>query len=308
MSVSVIVPCFNSEAFLPRCLDSVLAQNISGIEIICIDDGSTDGTSEVLKQYADKYPSLIRYKRQENAGACAARNHGLRLATGTYVQFLDADDELAEGKITHQLQLAALNNNPDLIAGAYRSRSEGNGEEIVEVFGQDSWIALIRGRLGCTCSNLFLRNAVQVISGWNEKMQSSQEGELMFRMLKNGATCITDQEVLTIVHLRSSGSISRKDPEGNLERYFMLRVEISDYLQSCSQYTLERARHLSAILLGTLAMLYKVNKSRAVALYTEYYAGKFTPVALSPVSRLRSVLYRTLGFRFTVQLFLLLGK
>ncbi len=308
MLVSVIVPCFNSGAFLPRCLDSILEQDLTGIEIICIDDGSTDGTPGILKRYTDQYPQLIRAMHQEHAGACSARNHGLKLATGNYIQFLDADDELCKGKITHQLKLAAENNNPDLIAGAYRKRINDKPDEIVEINGQDPWILLIRGRLGSTSSNLFRRNAVDNVSGWNEKMQSSQDSELKFRMLKNGGTFLVDRDVLTVVHVRESGSISSKDPVGNLERYFMLRIDIARDLASCSLHTEERQGHLSAILLDTLSVLFKTNKARAIALYDEYYAGKFTPVAVSPVSKLRSMLYKTFGFRFTVQLFLLFEK
>lgn len=92
--VSVIVPVYNVERFLAQCLDSVLGQTFKDFEIVCIDDGSTDASSEILQQYA-KRDSRIVAVRQENAGLSAARNAGMRLARGTYIAFLDSDDYLA---------------------------------------------------------------------------------------------------------------------------------------------------------------------------------------------------------------------
>lgn len=92
-SISVIIPVYNSAGYLRQCLDSVLAQTLSDIEIICVDDGSTDGSKEIVKEYCllDLRISLIE---QDNLGAGAARNNGIRYATGEYVHYLDSDDWL----------------------------------------------------------------------------------------------------------------------------------------------------------------------------------------------------------------------
>lgn len=90
-TVSVIIPVYNAERYIAQCLDSVLAQTLRDIEIICVDDGSTDGSVAILKRYAAR-DSRLRLIRQKNAGAGAARNQGLREATGEYLSFLDSDD------------------------------------------------------------------------------------------------------------------------------------------------------------------------------------------------------------------------
>lgn len=95
MKVSVIIPVYNSERYLHVCLDSVLGQTLKDIEVVCIDDGSTDGSAALLAEYASR-DTRIRVLTQVNAGQGAARNRGLELAQGEYVYFLDADDELAE--------------------------------------------------------------------------------------------------------------------------------------------------------------------------------------------------------------------
>lgn len=89
--VSVIIPCYNARKYLGQCLQSVLAQTLRDIEIICVDDGSSDGTMDILRAYADS-DARVRVIAQQNAGAGAARNNGLRHASGEYLSFLDADD------------------------------------------------------------------------------------------------------------------------------------------------------------------------------------------------------------------------
>jgi len=89
--VSVIVPVYNVDRYLPQCLDSVVAQTLNDIEIICINDGSKDASLSILKEYADK-DSRFKIIDKKNAGVSAARNDGIATATGKYIAFLDGDD------------------------------------------------------------------------------------------------------------------------------------------------------------------------------------------------------------------------
>ena len=91
VKVSVIIPVYNVEPYLKQCMDSVVGQTLKDIEIICVDDGSTDGSLDILKEYATE-DSRIQIIEQKNAGAGAARNNGMRHATGKYLSFLDSDD------------------------------------------------------------------------------------------------------------------------------------------------------------------------------------------------------------------------
>ena len=91
IKVSVIVPIYNAEAYLRPALDSILDQTLREIEIICVDDGSTDGSLKIIKEYQKK-DARIRIVTQNNAGPGSARNNGMRRSRGEYVSFLDADD------------------------------------------------------------------------------------------------------------------------------------------------------------------------------------------------------------------------
>jgi glycosyltransferase involved in cell wall biosynthesis len=101
--VSVIIPAYNSATLIGATLDSALSQRDVSLEIIVVDDGSTDGTWSVLETYGDK----LRCVRQANKGAYAARNLAATLATGEWLAFLDADDIWADDKLKKQLQLGA---------------------------------------------------------------------------------------------------------------------------------------------------------------------------------------------------------
>lgn len=92
-SVSVIVPIFNAEKTLPRCLDSLASQTFSNIEIICIDDGSVDRSAQICQEYARKDPRFIVLS-EDNQGVSAARNKGLRYAQGGRLCFIEADDRI----------------------------------------------------------------------------------------------------------------------------------------------------------------------------------------------------------------------
>ena len=89
--ISVIVPVYNVEKYLPACLDSLLAQTYPDFELLCVNDGSPDGSQAILEQYAQK-DSRVRVFCKENGGVSAARNFGLEQARGTYISFMDADD------------------------------------------------------------------------------------------------------------------------------------------------------------------------------------------------------------------------
>ncbi|MBQ9165892.1 MAG: glycosyltransferase, partial [Oscillospiraceae bacterium] len=94
--VSVIIPVYNVENYLPKCLDSVLQQTLQEIEIVCVSDGSPDGSLEILMDYAKRYPNL-KVLTQENGGLSVARNNGLKYANGEYIHFLDSDDTMELG-------------------------------------------------------------------------------------------------------------------------------------------------------------------------------------------------------------------
>lgn len=94
--VSVIVPVYNTEKYLNRCLDSLLNQTIDDLEVILVNDGSTDGSVDILKDYVEKYPDRFVLIEKENGGQATARNLGIKSSNGRYIGFVDSDDKVDE--------------------------------------------------------------------------------------------------------------------------------------------------------------------------------------------------------------------
>lgn len=113
--ISIIVPVYNVSAYLPRCLESLIAQTFTDYEVLLINDGSTDDSGEICQSYADKYPKLLRYYEKQNGGLSDARNFGLPYATGQYVLFIDSDDYI----------------EPDMLTRMY-AKSQAGQKKIVE--------------------------------------------------------------------------------------------------------------------------------------------------------------------------------
>lgn len=125
--LSIIIPVYNVENYLRKCLDSVICPGISDYEIICVNDGSTDSCPEILADYAAKYPGLINLIDRKNGGVGDACNAGIQNACGKYITFLDSDDYYCENAVSEIL--AECRGNDDIIIFDMLSVKE-NGEKI----------------------------------------------------------------------------------------------------------------------------------------------------------------------------------
>lgn len=103
--ISIIVPVYNVENYLAKCLDSLVNQTHQNIEILVVDDGSKDNSREIIKRYAEKFPDKIKAFTKENGGLSDARNFGIDKATGDYIGFVDSDDYVTETMFAEMLHL-----------------------------------------------------------------------------------------------------------------------------------------------------------------------------------------------------------
>jgi glycosyltransferase involved in cell wall biosynthesis len=105
--LSIVIPNYNHAAFLPQCLDAMLAQSVRPLEIIIVDDASTDKSLEVIEQYRKNHPCIRLHRHEKNQGVVSGMNDGLRLAQGDYVYFAGADDQVLPGLFEKSLNLLA---------------------------------------------------------------------------------------------------------------------------------------------------------------------------------------------------------
>lgn len=128
--ISVIIPCYNTEKYLAECLDSVIKQTLTNIEIICIDDGSTDDTPKILKQYA-KQDKRIKIITQKNSGVVTARNNAIATARAEYIYPLDSDDFITPNCL-EKLYTAMMDGKGDIISNRFIMFADnGGGGEFV---------------------------------------------------------------------------------------------------------------------------------------------------------------------------------
>lgn len=112
--LSVIVPCYNTSKYLSTCVDSIIANKVKDMEIILVNDGSKDNTLDVIKEYAEKYPKLIKYIDKKNGGLSDARNVGIKQASGEYIALIDSDDYI-DNDMLSKIMKKAIEGNFDIV-------------------------------------------------------------------------------------------------------------------------------------------------------------------------------------------------
>lgn len=297
MIVSVVIPCFNVQDYIAQCIQSLLKQQHKDLQIICVNNGSTDNTLSVLTRFATEHSSIITVVEEPKKGAPFARNRGLQEVIGTYVQFLDADDLLEPEKIAHQVAMITKYNNPDIIASDYFRQSTGGTKKLCKVASHDFWFALLYTQLGITSANLFKVQSVKNAGGFDVSLKSSQEYDLMFKMMKQGATIAYDAEPLTIVRDRESGSISQQNITENLLRYLDLRVTVVKHLNTIIPAS--KMQSYQQALFDAIRMLYKHDQASALKAFQDNFPKGFKPIASPATSKSYALLFRLFGFKLT---------
>ena len=254
--ISIIIPCYNVASYLEDCLQSVLKQTYSNLEILLIDNNSDDDTTQIISNYVKKYSSQISTYNEIKQGAPYARNLGIKKSKGEWIQFLDADDLLSPEKIKHQVNLIC--ENTDVIFGSSYKETV-KGEKYLMPITVDIVEGLFATKLGNTCSNLFKKQKLEEIDGWNIDLKSSQEYDLMMRLFMANAKFKIDREPLTIIRDREFGQISNYSSKWII--YTEIRMCFYLYLKE-NKYQLKKA-HYNAIS-NTILLCAKHHKKDAL--------------------------------------------
>ncbi|MEO2033155.1 MAG: glycosyltransferase [Planctomycetaceae bacterium] len=207
--VSVIIPCYNQAQFLAPAVESVLSQASVAVDVIIVDDGSRDGTSDVAAQFGDS----VRLIRQENCGLSAARNRGMREAHGDFVLFLDSDDVLLEGALDRFVSVARNNPEADVFYSGARLIDSG-GEPLCDVIpgemGPDPLTALLlANRISAPGAVVLRRRVWDKVGEFDPQLGASEDWDYWIRLAAHGATFIRIPEPL-LGYRQHAESLSRK--------------------------------------------------------------------------------------------------
>lgn len=229
MKISVIIPAYNAGKFIGRALDSILGQSLTDIEVIVVNDGSTDNTAEIVAGYPDP---RIRMVSQENGGTMAARKTGIGLFSGDYVLFCDADDSLRPEAL-QRLYSAAEDNDADIVKGRVRSLLV-DGSESGETFphelpyGNDrkgTIRAMWENKLSHNLAGTLLRRTL--LSGelvYFERLSNGEDACLLYQFAERASVTVLIPEVVADYYVYPESLSHREFNEKILTDIFTANV------------------------------------------------------------------------------------
>lgn len=204
-TVSVVIPSYNHARFLGEAIDSVLVQTYRDVEIVVVDDGSTDDTADV----AARYPGVV-YVRQENQGLAAARNAGTRSSRGGFLVFLDADDRLLPNAIEAGLACFARHPDAAFVSGDHRRIAlDGTPIETPEVPHVDGehYLALLRGNyIGMHATVMYRRSVLTQAGGFDTRLPACEDYDLYLRIAREFP--VHQHEAVVAEYRRYDGNMS----------------------------------------------------------------------------------------------------
>ncbi|MBI1374424.1 MAG: glycosyltransferase [Phycisphaera sp.] len=286
--ISIVIPCHNAERLVGDAIASALAQTHANVEVIVIDDGSTDGSLGVIESFGDR----VRQETGPNRGACAARNRGVELARGAFVQFLDADDVLHPTKIATQLAVAEAA-GPETLVYCDGDCDDGSTAYQRPDDPAEAVRFVLAGVLP-TLAPLHRRAWLERIGGWDESLPCSQERDLHLRLACDGIRFVRLAESLFTVR-RTPGSISA-DPTRVLEQHLQIAMSARRMLLERNALTEDRARALAGFLARDARSLLRAGRAERAAEYfakaADLHPDGGVPEAYRPLTRL---MRQTLG-------------
>lgn len=202
--VSIVIPCRNSEDSIGESIESATAQTYRNVEVIVIDDGSTDNSLGVIQSFGDR----IRFESRKNVGAAAARNRGIKLARGELIQFLDSDDLLHPGKLERMVPVAMKDTQVHIVVCDWECVAVGKTASELQRLGdlgecKDHVVWCTHHRLP-TCAPLHWKSVLLSVGGFDEDLPCSQERDLHLRLACHGFEFIHIREALVKVRRRAN--------------------------------------------------------------------------------------------------------
>lgn len=294
--VSVIIPTYNSSGFIAQAVQSVLEQTHRRYEVIVVDDGSTDETKDVLS----KFGNCIKYLYQENRGPAAARNMGIKVASGEYICFLDADDVWTRGKL--ELQIAFMEHHPT-IGLVFADHEEFNAEGVIlaSFLGQkvvrddlmlqspirDAFMRLVIENFISTPTVMVRKECFETVGLFDESLRSVEDRDLWLRISAHfEIACLPEIVCRRRVHKSNISENSELSLRGRVKvleknrRIFSNLVpaaiwhrQLADAYLQLGYVVLEKNQRMEALRAGVLSLMHAVRRGVMNGLPSSYPWG-----------------------------------
>lgn len=241
MLVSILIPCYNAERWIAQAIRSALEQSWLEKEVIVVDDGSTDGSLEIIKRFADR----VRWESGPNRGGNAARNRLLQLARAEWLQYLDADDYLLPEKVAAQMRFLATRPETDIVFGPvtmeHWSEAEIRRELLPVREPHDLWVLLARWYLPQTGASLWRKQAIVEVGGWKPAQPCCQEHELYLRLLMADKRFAYSESGGAVYRQWGEHTVCKRDRPEVRRRRLEIEQQAEDFLRERGELT--PARH-----------------------------------------------------------------
>lgn len=297
MLVSVLIPCFNAERWIGAAIETALAQTWPQTEVIVVDDGSTDGSLDVIKGFDGR----IQWETGPHRGGNPARNRLLELARGTWLQYLDADDYLLPEKIAGQASFVESHPDTDVVFGpvTLEDWSEHGAPRALLPIPEphDPWVLLARWFLPQTGAALWQKRAIVEVGGWKADQPRCQEHELYLRLLMAGKTFAYCDTNGAVYRQWSEQTLWKRDQADTRSRRLEIVQRCEDFLRSRNDLTRPRLQAINQGRFEIARSAWPSDRAEALAIVSAIRRSQpdFVPsgVAAPP---LYSLLYRSIGF------------
>lgn len=234
--VSILIPCYNAERFVAEAVESALGQTHSHMEVVVVDDGSTDNSVEVLKSFGER----IIFEAGPNQGACVARNRAFELCSGDYIQYLDADDKLDPRKLELQLPLL-INDQADMVLCAMGLFGDHKGarpeKRLHPIPTGDPFLYFWEYGIQ-TAAPLHRRSFVERSGGFLPGLKRGQESDFHIRVAAINPRVAMINEILVWVRMHDGDRISNRPSEIN--QIVTTLSHLVDYMNRHQVWTPER--------------------------------------------------------------------
>lgn len=269
IKVSIVVLVYNLEKYLPRCLEALVNQTLKEIEILCVDDGSTDSAPQIIDDYAKKYPNLIKAFHKENGGENTTRNYGLERAVGEYITFVDTDDYMEPNWVEtlykeakeHDADIAVCGfERIDMITNKVVGKDLLGGKKIVkEIDSKDDFCAFINP---APWNKLYKRGKIKELRFLNLRCFS----DMMFltsSFIKVNKIVIIP-EVLYHYHLRYDSQIHtiNQNDVNNFKKYLLEVKQL--YIKENKYDQMKNILDLMAFIHLAVSIMYRVSYNKEI--------------------------------------------
>lgn len=284
--VSIIIPCFNAEKWIGEAIDSCLQQTYPNIEIIVIDDGSTDNSLEIIRSYGNR----VICKSLPHQGGNRARNEGFSLSNGEYIQFLDADDYILPEKIAMQVSLLE-STGIDVVYGDWRHQHHFADDRVVldkiEISGTQSDIleSLLANWWVAPAAIFYTRKAVENSGGWDESLEAAQDKDFFLSVVINGATVAYQPGCYSIYRRYGKVTVSTASKPRWLKNHDLVLQKMQRILSQqnrlSSQYRFALAKSYFDLARESLPIDYKEYKNfiqKALAIFPAFQTNSKRPI------------------------------